>query len=118
MQVGYFTVEGENCFNRIKEYLQQEYRNGYSVSIPEGFLVFTENYSLMTSSDLMISIRLQQVRQSNDACEIEVVAGGGGQGIFHFRFGNEGRRVDKISNRIAKFCFSLNYKISKFAGTR
>lgn len=118
MQVGYFTVAGENCFERIKQYLQQEYKKGYAVSIPEGFLVFAENFSLATTSDLMVAIRVQQIKKSNDACEVEVVAGGGGIGLFSVRFGNEGRRVDKISNRIAEFCLNSNYKVSKFAGTK
>jgi hypothetical protein len=102
MQLGYFYVKGNNCFDLVRELITKEFKEPYIKTIPDGNIYFVEDYSFLANSDLMIVISVEKAHNSNDACEIEVIAGGGGEGVFSINMGNEERRVDKIYQHLPK----------------
>jgi hypothetical protein len=113
MEVGCFYIKGENCFTVITSQIEKEFKCLYQKKLTDGIIYFLEDYSIMTRSDLMVVISILKQNNSDDFCEVEVVAGGGGEGIFILNFGNEDRRINKLYKKINKLCESLNYKISE-----
>jgi len=113
IEVGCFYIKGANCFTTVTSQIGNEFKFLYQKKLPEGMLYFLEDYSMMTSSDLMVVISILKQNNSDDFCEVEIVAGGGGEGIFTLNFGNEDRRINKLYKKINKLCESHNYKISE-----
>lgn len=112
MRVGYFSVKGENCKDRVIDFIQNEFGKHYRSDIIQGSVFFLEDYSVMTNSDLMFCIKAQLSSTDPNICEIEVVCGGGGDGFFSIRLGNEGRRIDSVYRTVAEYCFPLEYAVS------
>jgi hypothetical protein len=113
MKVGRFTIQGEDCCFEIINFIETELKIDYKSSITDGNIFFTEDFSIMNSSDLMIVISVQKINNSENQCAIEIVAGGGGEGLFSFTFGNEKRRLNKASDLIYGFCQRNKFKISE-----
>lgn len=113
MEAGCFYIKGENCFTVITSQTEKEFKCLYQKKLADGILYLVEDYSMLTSSDLLIVISILKQNNNDDFCEVEVVAGGGGEGIFTLDFGNEDRRINKVYKKINKLCESLNYKISE-----
>jgi hypothetical protein len=112
MQTGRFSVKGENCKDRLVDFIRNGYSNYYRTDITDGTLFFIEDYSAMTNSDLMFCIKLEISSVDKEICEVELICGGGGEGIFSWGFGNENRRINDIYKRVAEFCFHLDYLVS------
>lgn len=103
MQKGHFSVKGNDCAVKLIELVTREFKDCYRSEIISGVLFFIEDYSVMTNSDLMICIKIQKPVESNDSCDVEIICGGGGEGILSIRFGNESRRVKKIYRQIEEY---------------
>ena len=114
MKIGYFTVEGHDCFYEISNLLEVETKKSFKTTIPDGVIFFMEDYSLINNSNLLTVVRIQKIKSSEDNCEIEIVSGGGGEGVFSLTFGNEKRRLNKIANLVEDFCRYQKYAISDF----
>jgi len=115
MQTGYFVIAGENCFDQVNNYIKQEYKVEYEKPLHKGILYCTEEFSMLANNELLIVITVEKVDDKDDECEIEIIAGGGGSGIFAATWGNEERRVSKFYNRMLDFCNSAGFKISALA---
>ena len=115
MKIGYFTVEGQDCFYEINNLLDHEINKSFKTEIIDGVIFFSEDFSLMNSSDIMTVVRIQKVKSSENHCEVEIVSGGGGDGILSMSFGNERRRLNKILDLITDFCNYKKYAISQLA---
>lgn len=113
MKIGYFTVKGQGCIWEISEFLKRELRKSFKTEIVDGFIFFTEDFSMMNSSDLMTVVRVQKIEKDENRCEIEIVSGGGGDGFFSMTFGNERRRLNKILDLIHDFCAHRKYSMSE-----
>ncbi len=113
MQTGYFVISGKNCFEPVNTYIKEDYKVDYEKPLLDGMLYGAEDYSFLTNSNLMVVITVEKVDNSNDECEIEIIAGGGGSGIFSITAGTEERRVVKFYNKIVDFCNTNGYEISK-----
>lgn len=95
--------------------LEDETKKSFKTQIIDGVIFFWEDFSYMNSSQLMIIARLQKINGSPDHCEVEIVTGGGGEGLFSITFGNEKRRMNKIVNLITDLCEHKDYKVSQMA---
>lgn len=113
MKIGYFTVKGNDCFREISELLERELKKSYKTQIIDGFILFTEDFSMMNSSDLMTVVRIQKIEKDENRCEIEIVSGGGGDGLLSMTFGNERRRLNRILDLINDFCIHKKYSMSE-----
>lgn len=111
MKADLFTIHGENCFTLVKEFLEKETEFSLKRIITDGILFFIEDYSFINSSDLMIVVRLQKIDKSGNDCEVEIVCGGGGQGLFSWTLGNENRRLHKLSDLLSDFCSGKKFKL-------
>jgi hypothetical protein len=118
MQMAYFVITGNNSKSNVIEFVADQYPKSYRADIMGGSIFFIEDYSVLAHSDLLICIRIQDVPDKTAACEVEMVCGGGGEGIFSIKFGNEGRRIDKLFNKISDYCVQMNYSLSHVAATR
>ncbi|MEP7377776.1 MAG: hypothetical protein ABI675_30530 [Chitinophagaceae bacterium] len=114
MKIGYFTVEGENCFYEISSLLEAEIKKNFKTEIVDGVIFFTEDFSFMNSSDLMTVVRIQKIKSDEKSCEVEIVSGGGGDGLLSLTFGNEKRRLSKIVDLLTDFCKYKKYYVSEF----
>ena len=112
MKTGYFIVEGKECYYEIIEMLEEEIKCKLVRKIAGGALFFIEELSLINTSDLLIVLRVQKLG-NEDSCEIEIVAGGGGEGLFSFTFGNEKRRVNRMLKVIAHFCNVRHFRMTE-----
>jgi hypothetical protein len=113
VEVGCFYIKGSDCFAVITSQIEREFKSLYKKSLADGTLYFLEDYSLLANSDLMIVISILKQNNSRDFCEVEIVAGGGGTGIFSVKFGSEDRRVNDVYKKMSKICGSANFEISK-----
>ncbi len=112
MKIGYFTVQGHDCIYEISNLLEVEIRKSFKTTIIDGVIFYVEDYSLMNNSNLLTVVRIQKIRSSEDHCEIEIVSGGGGEGVFSLTFGNEKRKLNKIVDLIKDFCKYQKYVAS------
>jgi hypothetical protein len=112
MQTGRFSVKGENCKDRLIDFMQEAFSNYYRSDILQGAIFFVEDYSAMTNSDLMFCVKLESLPLQADTCEVEIICGGGGDGLFSIALGNESRRVNSIYKRMAEYCSQLDYLVS------
>jgi hypothetical protein len=112
MKTGYLAIHGPDCFFEIIDMLELEIKVSYKTGIIDGILLFIEDYSVLTRSELMTVTRIQKLDGSTDKCEVEVVSGGGGRGVFSFTFGNENRRVNKIVDLVYQLSVANNFKVS------
>ena len=112
MKTGYFIVEGKECYFEIIEMLEQEVKCALIRKIAGGVLFFIEKFSLINTSDLLIVLRVQK-HGSEDKCEIEIVAGGGGDGFMSLTFGNERRKINGLVTLISDFCKSKRFMMSE-----
>lgn len=112
MKIGYFTVEGEDCFFEITDLVDREISRSFKSEIIDGVIFFIEEFSVMTNSNLMTVVRIQKLKNSEHHSEIEIVSGGGGDTLFAMTFGNERRRLNKILGMITDFCKHKKYKLS------
>jgi len=108
MKIGYFTVEGKDCFYEISNLLEGEIKKSFKTEITEGVIFFAEDFSLMNNSDLLTVVRIQKIKSSENSWEVEMVSGGGGEGFPSLTFGNERRRLNKIVELINDFCKCRN----------
>jgi hypothetical protein len=115
MQTGYFVIAGENCFEKICNFINYEYKVQYEKKLADGVLYCTEQFSMMANNDLLIVITVEKVENKNNECELEIIAGGGASGLFATTWGNEERRVHKFYNNMTGFCESMGYTISALA---
>lgn len=115
MKIGYFTIEGKDCYHGITNLLSRELNKSFKTEIIDGVIFFSEDFSMMNASDLMTVVRIQKLKSSGDNCEIEIVSGGGGDGILSMNFGNEKRRLNKILELITGFCSYKKYVFSELA---
>lgn len=118
MKIAYFAVQGLNAYSEVNSLLEKELKKGFKSKIIEGTLFYYEDYSMMNNSDLLVVTRLQKINNSENDCEVEIVAGGGGDGILSLTFGNEKRRLNKVLDLIEDFCKFKNYNISELTITR
>lgn len=112
MKIGCFTVEGADCFYEINDLLDRELNKSFKTEIIDGVIFFIEEFSVMTSSNLMTVVRIQKLKSSEHHCEIEIVSGGGGDTVFAITLGNEKRRLNRILDRVTDFCKYKQYKTS------
>lgn len=112
MKIGYFTVKGHDCFYEINDLLERELIKSFKTEIVDGIIFFTEDFSMMNSSDLMTVVRVQKIEKDENHCEVEIVSGGGGDGFFSMTFGNERRRLNRILDLIHDFCIHRKYSMS------
>ena len=112
MKIGRYTVEGKSCCSEISNFLETGLKPEYKSNTSGGVLFFIEDYSLVNNSNLMIVVSVQKINNIEDHCVVEIVAGGGGEGLFAFTFGNEKRRVNKKTDLLYDFCEQKKYKIS------
>lgn len=112
MRASRFTIQGEDCYYEITDFINREIKVSYTSDVTNGILFFAEDFSLMNSSDLMIVLKLQKLKDKDDQCEIEIITGGGGQGVFSWTFGNEKRRLNKFNDLLYEFCGRKRYKVS------
>ena len=113
MKVGRYFIEGKNCRFALIDFLDRELNADYRSSVNDGAIFFTEYFSMINSSDLMVVINVQPADGTTDRCVAEIVAGGGGKGVFHITFGNERRRLNGASDLIYEFCKRHNFIITQ-----
>lgn len=118
MKASYLTIQGEDCYFELLDMFEREIKISFKSNIIDGVLLFAEDYSMMNSSDLMIVIRIQKINSKEDQCEIEIVSGGGGEGLFSLTFGNEKRRLNKFADLIYEFCQQRRYRASELVITK
>lgn len=102
-------IEGDN----IKQVINLiEKKFGYYSFNPSTnvFIFFNEKYYLRNNSDLMAAI-VATIKEENK-CEIEIVCGGGSEGLLRSSLGAETDRINKIINYLKKTCIEMNHKIS------
>lgn len=68
-----------------------------------------QNYSFGTDSDLATIIFLKCEKLNYT---LEIIASGGGEGIFGFTGGNEKRKINSIKNKIENFCEEKNFEFN------
>jgi len=117
MQVGYFTVKGNNCFDELISFVRREFKYGYQSEFNGGVLFYIEDYSMANVSDVLVVIRIQKVKSSDSACEVEIVAGGGADGYLAMTFGNEGRKIDRSYKKLSNFCSDMLFEHSELVST-
>ena len=113
MEIAHFIVKGSNCFLSIVARLDSELQQCHKSEIINGYIFYIENFSLANSSDLMTAVRIQKRNNSDAECEIEVVAGGGGNGLLSLTWGNEKRRLNKVIDIIEVFCNFKKFELSE-----
>jgi len=110
METGYFTAKGDNCYNVLNDFIASEYGFIFKKQLQNGVLYCSEDYSLSANSNLMIVITVERIADNETL--IEIIAGGGGRGMFNINVGNEDRRIANIYKRVIEFCNDLDYEIS------
>lgn len=113
MKIGYFTIEGKDCYYEITNLLSRELNKSFKTEIIDGVIFFSEDFSMINASDLMTVVRIQKLKSSGDNREIEIVSGG--DGILSMNFGNEKRRLNKILELVTGFCSYKKYVFSELA---
>ncbi|HWB26660.1 MAG TPA: hypothetical protein VG738_14345 [Chitinophagaceae bacterium] len=115
MQIGYFVISGNNCFEPACSFIKYEYKIQYEKPLHSGILYCTEQFSVAANNDLLLVITVERVEDRDNEIQLEIIAGGGGSGMFNVTWGNEERRVHKFYNNMAGFCESAGYDISALA---
>jgi hypothetical protein len=118
MKTAYTIVQGQECYFEITEMLEREIKISFKSEIVDGVIFFTEDFSLVNTSNLLVVVRIQKINGKNDTCEVEVVSGGGGDGWLSFTFGNEKRRVNKVMGLIHDFSVANGFNIATIAKSR
>ena len=111
MRKGAAVLHGEDCFESLYEGLISVLSIGYETRFNKGVLMFIDDHSFLNNSNVMTTILLEQV---NDSCRIEIISGGGGDGLFGLTLGNESRRVDKILTIVDQVCHIHSYKLTGY----
>jgi hypothetical protein len=110
-----FIVKGENLLEPVTALVRQYYQQAYESSYKGGFVRYFEDYSLMNSNDLMVSLRIDTNEAEKGIVTIEIVVGGSRDNIiFDLTFGSEGRRIKRFREKLEEFCkehkFSMEIK--------
>jgi hypothetical protein len=101
-------VKGNNV-SKILELLSNDIRH-YDLQPAEDIYVFmSEKYYFRNNSQLMTCVILKIEDQNN--CIIDIVAGGGGQGLFNSSWGAETSRIEEIADEIKDICVDKGWKI-------
>lgn len=72
-------------------------------------ILISEKYYFRTNSQLMACLILKIEDENN--CVIDIVAGGGGQGLLDSTWGAEKKRVKEIVDEIEKICEHRGWEI-------
>jgi hypothetical protein len=100
------TIDGDNL-TTLPDLLLKELGDCYVYTANEVTLLFNEHYFLRTDSELMTVAVLNFATPGK--CEVEIVSGGGRQGLAGFDWGTERSRDGAVSNRLQTICASQGW---------
>lgn len=69
-----------------------------------------EKYYLRIDSNLMSTVVLSQTEENT--CFVDIVTGGGKQGLFNFSFGAEKKNMSVVAEALDTLCQRLNLEIT------
>ncbi|MCE3282805.1 MAG: hypothetical protein K0Q66_1542 [Chitinophagaceae bacterium] len=111
MRKGAVIVHGTGSFENLYEGLNSILSVGYQTRLNNGVLLFIDDHSLLNNSNVMTVILLEH---SGDDCRVEIISGGGGDGLLGWTLGNESRRVDKVMTIIDQVCQVHSYQLTDY----
>ena len=95
--------------NRLVTLLNSNF-NTYTFQPSENiYIFFIEKYYFRINSTLMASIIVNL--KNENICEINIISGGGGQGMLDGDWGAEKNSIEKISKSIIQMCNENNWEI-------
>lgn len=109
MQVSKLRVIGSSKRELI-EYLVGEITFSYSRDFGDTTIISGEEYRLRISSTQLYFIVLNS---SDDHLYIEIVCGGGGEGLLQIAWGSEKAFIKRAEKCIADFCLKNKVKLEK-----
>ena len=101
MQGVRITIDGDNLTS-LPDRLLREFGDCYVYTSKDVTVLFNEHYFLRTNSDLMTAVILNFATPGK--CEVEVISGGGGQGLASFDWGAESNRDDAVADMLRAIC--------------
>lgn len=101
-------VKGRNI-DKILELLSSDIQY-YKLKPEENIYIFmSEKYYFRNNSQLMACLILKLEDENN--CLIDIVAGGGGQGLLNSTWGAETSRINEITGEIKNICMIRGWEI-------
>ncbi len=95
------TIDGDNL-TALPDLLLNELGNCYLYAAKDVTLLFNEHYFLRVNSKLMTVVVFNF--STPGRCEIEVVSGGGKQGLTQLDWGAERSRDGAVADRLRTIC--------------
>lgn len=91
--------------------LYEQISFNYRKVVNDVVILAGEEYRLRTNSN-QFKLIIISAKPEHDYLEIDIVCGGGGEGIFSFSWGSENAFVKKAKSIIRDFCgqYNLRYK--------
>ena len=95
--------------NTLSEFITNNYKISFIKPIGKAILLSGEEYRLRNNSDQMFLIIIEK---EEDSTIVELICGGGGEGIFSFTLGSERAFVTKTKKLLKEYCETnmLGYK--------
>jgi len=116
MQIGNFTIIGENCFDATNSWVKKSFEVGHEKASPNFCSYYVEDYSMLTNSNLLMVITVEKIDTAINKCLVEMIAGGGAGGLLAVTWGNEKKRVAKFYKRLNEFCHAAGFNLAKNDG--
>lgn len=99
MERRHLTLRGNNI-NLTLAALTEERTCLTSQPSPDVAVMFFENYFFRTNSNLMAVVIAAM--KDETTCDIEIMAGGGGQGLFGIDWGSENAMIDALNESLER----------------
>lgn len=100
-----FTLKGKDLEENLKEFLHVYRSDAYETHYQGGFLRIYEDYSVLNSSPISVTLRVDTNEAANGTMIIEIITGGAsGSRFFDRLFGSERRRIQDFEDQLRLIC--------------
>lgn len=87
--------------DRLAEFVCYNWKVNYSKKIADGIVLAGEEFRFRNSSDQMFLVIIER---KSDALHVELVCGGGGEGLFSFTLGSERAFIKRARKLLKEYC--------------
>ncbi|WP_097026870.1 hypothetical protein [Clostridium peptidivorans] len=110
MKISKYNIKGINLLKITNLLKDISDINQYFKQLSESSFIFaSETYYFRISSDLLSIVSLNFI--SDNECEIEIISGGGKEGMLSLSLGAESSRIKDIYKQLNKICESNSWTI-------
>jgi|APFre7841882654_1041346.scaffolds.fasta_scaffold65713_2 hypothetical protein len=110
MQTAKLIIEGRGI-EELPALTKEKFKTDYQFTSKEVTVMMKEKFYFRINSNLLSVIILNYT--SKNSCEIEVIAGGGKQGLISFNWGAEGNMRDQIIDFLKELCSSKRWSCNE-----